>query len=372
MSKGHRGFDVTGDPNLSFKEASRRRDLTINAIGFDPITGEIIDEWGGRNDLEHGVLRAVDVTTFSEDPLRVLRLAVFAGRFGFRLDAATATSAREVNLAELPKARIGAEWRKLLLDSPTPGAGLEAMRSLSVTDQIHPELAALVDTPQDTKWHPEGDVWVHTILTVDAAADVVRREHLERDVALVILTAALCHDLGKPATTRVVDGRLRSYGHERAGVAPTERLLAGFEWRDGLTRAIVPLVRNHLFPTTVTEPTPTAVRRLAERLQPASIRDLLLVAEADVRGRGDPEVDFPTNDLLSRFAAQLGVVDEPPKPVLLGRHLIQLGFEPSQLFGEVLKQVQEDFLDGKVSSLDEAKERAVELMKGRGALQQIM
>ncbi len=371
VSTGHRGFDVTGDPNLSFKDASSRRDLTINAIALDPITGEILDEWGGREDLERGLLRAVNLKAFSEDPLRVLRLAMFAGRFGFRLDAATAGSARGVNLTELPGARIGAEWRKLLLESPRPSDGLHAMQSLSVLRQIHPELAALAGVRQDAKWHPEGDVWVHTTLAVDAAADIVRREHLEGDAALVIMAGTLCHDLGKPLTTRMVDGRLRSYGHERAGVSPTERFLSKLEWGAELTRFIVPLVRSHLFPTTVREPSAKAIRRLAVRLQPASIRDLLLVAEADVRGRGDPDVGFPTHDLLSNFAAQLGVVEQPLKPVLLGRHLIEMGFQPGPFFGEVLKQVQEEFLDGKVTSINEAKERAGELMRELSAMQQM-
>src|ERR1044071_6803905 len=219
--RGHRGFVIEGDPSMSFVEASRRRDFTINAILQDPLTSEIIDPFAGRNDIEQGVLRAVSAETFGEDSLRVLRAAQFAARFEFRIAPETVELCRGIDLSDLPAERIWGELEKLLLRARQPSIGLGWLHALGVSEKLFPEINALVGVPQDSEWHPEGDVFVHTRLTVDRARELIDELSYPRQVTVML--AALAHDFGKPATTEFIDGRLRSRGHEAAGGAPPGR-----------------------------------------------------------------------------------------------------------------------------------------------------
>ncbi|HTB49032.1 MAG TPA: HDIG domain-containing protein, partial [Verrucomicrobiae bacterium] len=235
VDKGHKGFQVTGDPNMSVREAARRRDLTINSLAMDPLTGELIDNYGGVEDIKAGVLRATDMELFGDDPLRVLRVMQFAGRFNFAVDPATAELCKTLDLTELTKERIGQEWIKLMRRSERPSVGLRLARELCILDQLHPELAVLDQVEQEPDWHPEGNVWVHTMLAADAAAHVVRQEQLHGNEALIVIFGALCHDLGKTATTKVceVEGRSRitSRGHDVAGVEPSRAFLESIKMK---------------------------------------------------------------------------------------------------------------------------------------------
>src|SRR4051812_26662568 len=156
--RGHRAFEVTGDPGLSFVEAARRRDFTINAIGWDPLTGEYIDPFGGREDIAGRLLRAVDVRTFAEDSLRVLRAVQFAARFEFALDDPTRNLCRGIALDDLPAERIWGEIEKLLLQAARPSRGFQVALDLQVIGRVFPEIDALVGCQQEPEWHPEGDV----------------------------------------------------------------------------------------------------------------------------------------------------------------------------------------------------------------------
>ncbi|KKW29995.1 MAG: hypothetical protein UY72_C0027G0011, partial [Candidatus Uhrbacteria bacterium GW2011_GWD2_52_7] len=227
IAPGHTGFAVQADPSMTYAEAARRRDFTINAILLDPLTGEVIDPYHGAEDLHARTLRVVDEALFADDPLRVLRALQFAARFNLYVDDASKEVMRRAlpSLVELPGERIGAEWRKMLLLAQRPSIGLELGLELGVFNQLHPDLPPLAVTPQEPEWHPEGNVWIHTLMSVDVAARLIRKERLEGDDAFVIMLAALCHDLGKATTTALEDGRIRSRGHEEAGREPTERFL---------------------------------------------------------------------------------------------------------------------------------------------------
>ena len=219
QGRGHRGFVVTGDPWMSEKEAARRRDFTVNAIAWDPRRDEYIDPFGGRDDLERRRLRVVDPATFADDSLRVLRALQLAARFELTPDDATARICRGIALDDLPAERIRGEMEKLLLQSRRPSLGFELALDLGVVERLFPELEALVGCEQEPEWHPEGDVWVHTLMVIDQAR--ARIDDLDRPQQLTLMLAAVCHDLGKPATTELIDGRIRSRGHEEAGVPPT-------------------------------------------------------------------------------------------------------------------------------------------------------
>lgn len=343
VAEGHRGFEVEVDPSLDFAEAARRRDLTINAMGMDVLTGEILDPHGGRADLEARILRATDPRHFAEDPLRGLRVMQFAARFEMQPDATLVALCRELDLSELPGERLRSEFDKCLLQAPRPSLGLELLRSTDML-RFFPELAALVDVPQDPAWHPEGDVWIHTGMTLDAAAAL--RDGGSGDPALMY--GSLCHDLGKPACTERVRGRVRSLAHETAGIEPTRRFLLRLRTPNELVGQVLALVAHHLAPGQLYESDaqPRAYRRLARRLAAAGVTPELLerVARADHWGRTSDdarECRFQAGDhFLARIEA-LEIPDEGPRDVVLGRHLVARGLAPGPEFGEILTRCRE-------------------------------
>ena len=369
--RGHRAFVIEGDPAMSFAEAARRRDFTINAILQDPLTGEIIDPFDGRRDLEQGLLRAVSVETFAEDSLRVLRAAQFAARFEFRITPETVELCRTIDLSDLPAERIWGELEKLLLRARQPSIGLGWLHTLGALEKLFPEIDALIGVPQDPEWHPEGDVFVHTRLTVDRARELIDELSYPRQVTVML--AALAHDFGKPATTEFIEGRLRSRGHEAAGVAPTESFLTRINVHTiegyNVRGQVISLVREHLKPGEFfkkrDEVGDGAFRRLARRCEP----DLLYrVAKADSLGRNAPWVPrekWYGSDAQEWFierARQLDVAQRPPEPLLLGRHLLALGVEPGPRVGEITRAVYEMQLDGRVRTVEEAIAEAEKLV----------
>lgn len=354
--KGHKGITADGDPTMTIKEAGRRRDFTINAMALDPNTGEIIDPYGGIGDIQKKVLRIIDPVLFAEDPVRPLRAMQFAGRFGFNIDPETVEVCRSVDLSELKVDRIGEEWHKLLLQSPKPSIGLEAARALGILEKLHPEMAALFGVPQDSEWHPEGDVWIHTKMVVDCAAEIVRRENLPEDEASLIMLASLCHDLGKPATTKTNEkNRIASKGHSEAGIEPAKSFLKLLFVSQDKIKKIEKLIQEHLFPAMNENPSDKAVRRLAERLHPATIQELVWVSEADQHGRTLPWHGFPAGEALLRKAEELSVKEAKLEPIVQGRDLLDLGFKPGPRVGQIVSKLFELQLDGKISSLEQGK-----------------
>jgi tRNA nucleotidyltransferase (CCA-adding enzyme) len=357
--RGHKGFLVAGDPHLAPEEAARRRDFTVNAISFDPLTGELADPFAGRGDLERRLLRAVDPATFGDDSLRVLRAVQLAARFELAIDPATVVLCRAIALDDLPPERIRAEVEKWLLYAARPALGWHAARELGVVERLWPEVVALVGCEQEAEWHPEGDVFVHTGLVLDEAAKLATG--LDRARRLTLLFAAIAHDFGKPATTVRIDGRIRSPGHEAAGVAPAARWLDRLNVHslDGYDARlqILALVQHHLAPTHLWNSesrgdrvSDGAIRRLALKVDPDLLHRLAL---ADTRGRPPAPPSEAPDWLFARMRA-LAVADGAPTPLLLGRHLLALGMEPGPRVGEILRAVFERQLDGEVRDLDEA------------------
>lgn len=365
--RGHRAFVIEGDPLMSTEEAARRRDFTINAILQDPLTGEIIDHFNGRADIKDRKLCAVSPETFTEDSLRVLRAAQFAARFGFRIEPETVDLCRSIDLSDLPAERIWGEMEKLLLLANEPLLGLQLLRELGVTKQLFPEIEAMVGCPQDPEWHPEGDVEVHTYLAVNRARELIDDLPYAKKVAVMLGT--LCHDFGKPSTTEFLEGRLRSRGHEEAGVEPTliflDRLnihtLDGYDVR----AQVVALVRDHLKPGEFfkkkDEVGDGAFRRLARKCE---LELLYRVARADSLGRNADWIpreqwfDAEAQEWFIAHARQLHVEEKPPAPLLLGRHLLEMGLTPGPRIGEITREIYEMQLEGRVGTLEEAKEVA--------------
>ena len=345
---------VTENPPMPSREAARRRDFTINAMAIDPLSGQVFDYFEGQQDLQ-----ATDAQRFGDDPLRVLRAAQFAARLEFSIEPRTIELCRAVTLtpefAALPADRIGPEWRKLLLMSRRPSMGMRAGLQVGAWSVLHPELQSLVGCQQDMGWHPEGDVWTHTNMVIDAAAEIVHREQMTNADEISIMLGALCHDFGKPGTTEFIDGRWRSRGHEAAGLVPTRSFLSRIGLAKGMHVKIERLVADHLFPSIhAGTATDTAVRRLAKRLQPATIKELVLVPEADQRGRALPWKGFPAGEALVAQASRLSVQANAPKPLISGQDLIDnLGLVPGKPFGRILSGVEEAQIAGAVTTFEE-------------------
>jgi len=367
VGPGHRGIAVHGDPGLAPEEAARRRDFTVNALLFDPFADELLDFFGGQRDLDTRVLRAVDPSRFGDDPLRALRAVQLAARYEMAVEPETARLCASMPLAELPPERIFGEIEKLLLKARRPSLGLRLLREWGLLSQVAPELLPLADTPQDPQWHPEGDVWTHTLLAMDQAAPLVA--DLDRPRALTVMLATLCHDLGKASTTRFEDGRLRSRGHEEAGLGPTTTLLdrwnvhtrLGYDVRG----QVLALVANHLKPGQLYDDrervSDGAIRRLAAKCEPTL---LYRVARADCLGRTG---DFPPVAMewfLARVR-QLDVAERPPEPLLKGRDVVALGVAPGPEVGRIVREVYERQLDGAVTTVEQARQEAERLVAAR-------
>ena len=358
--RDHRGFDVTGDPSMSVEDAARRRDFTVNAIAWDPLTDEYLDPFDGRGDIACRLLRMVDPRTFGDDSLRVLRAIQLAARFDFRLDDQTKLLCRGVLLADLPAERIWGEIEKLLF-APRPSLGFALAMDLGVVSALFPELFALAGCPQEPEWHPEGDVWIHTLQVIDQAR--ARIEGLDGPQQVAVMLGAVCHDFGKPATTALIDGRIRSLDHEEQGVPPTLAFLdrLNIKTMDGydVRQQVAGLVAQHLKPgawyKVRAEVGDGAFRRLAHKVD---LELLARVAKADCAGRSPGRFDCSAMDWFLDRARSLGVEHRPPPPILLGRHVLALGLSPGPRVGEILKAVYELQMDGTVTTLDDAVEAA--------------
>lgn len=350
---GHRGFAVAPDPSLNDAEAAARRDFTVNAIALDPFTGEVIDPHGGQRDLAARVLRHTSAA-FVEDPLRVLRAFQLAARFDFTLAPETAALCRTIagTFAELPVERVWGEWDKWATKSTKPSRGLDVLEQ---TDWLKhfPEIAALRGTLQEPEWHPEGDVFTHTQHCLDALVALAEWKSSDAARRRLLMFGVLAHDFGKPATTQRAEkrGALRwiSPGHESAGGEPAKTFLRRIGAPLELDAPVCALVVNHLaHHHGNAEFSDTSVRRLARKLAPATIDDLALVMRADSNGRPplcSPETHARIDELVAKAHA-LALADTAPKPLVLGRHLLELGRKAGPDFKPILDAAFEAQLDG--------------------------
>ena len=360
LGLGHRAFDMECDPSLTIEEASARRDFTVNAIYRDPLTGETLDPWNGRADLARRVLRHVG-GHFGEDPLRVLRGMQFAARFGLDPAPETVEVCRGMTPEGLAQERLMGEWSKLLLQGVEISRGLSFLRDTGWV-RYYPELAALIGCRQDPAWHPEGDVWNHTLCCLDAFAR--RRDETGRDADedIVVGLAVLCHDFGKPACTAYdpVKKRIRSLGHDEAGVEPTLSFLRRLTKEERLLKEVPSLVRLHMRPFAMwkNRASDGAIRRLAANV--VRIDRLLRVAAADDEGRPPFPREPEPLEWLAAQAERLRVADSAPKPLVMGRDLLELGMKPGPELGRVLKAAYEAQLDGKFST----REEGIEFVRG--------
>lgn len=351
IGKGHTGFLVETDPNMSFKDAASRRDFTINAIGMD-IDGKIIDPFGGLDDMKNSVIRHVG-PQFAEDPLRILRACRFAARFNFAIHQETLRLCRDIrkSLQELPAERVFGELSRLLLEQH-PITGLIYLMQSGAMEQILPEVAALAGIEQDAVWHPEGDALKHTMLVTHAAGPICDKRNINGDDKLAVVMAALLHDIGKASNTRIVDGRIKSPDHEAVSANMAAPIMERLKAPKRLTNQVIGLVALHMAFDRNNDPSLKAVRRLALKLKSygLSMNMWAAIVEADHAGR-HPK---PPRNPVVRYE-EIHANDEiSDAPILMGRHLIDIGLKPGPIFKKILDEVYTLQIQGDVNNLDQA------------------
>lgn len=362
VGSGHRGFAIQSDTHLSEAEALKRRDFTLNALLYDYRKKEIIDYYGGIEDLEARKLRHVS-PAFVEDPLRVLRAMQFAGRFELDLDEETAALCQDIGSEfwTLPKERIWNEWEKWAGRSQSLAHGMRVLEK-SGWIRYFPSLNALRLLPQDPVWHPEGNAWTHTLCCLEALVRETDWLKLPEQERIPLAFAVLCHDLGKARCTRWALKRGAKHwispGHETESVWLTESFLDGMRAPHLVRDKAMCLVGNHHFLNTAPEGghTDAALRRLAKRLSPASTHELVYVLTSDHLGR-PPLVSREQTQRIEEFKKRIQELDlkqSAPQPILLGRHLIKRGLKPGPRFKAILDQAYEAQLEGSFSSETEA------------------
>jgi len=360
--QGHRGFEIQTDPNLDPKSALKRRDFTINALLYDPHEKAVIDYFGGLADLENKELKHVS-EAFSEDPLRALRAMQFAGRFSLVLNAKTAALCREMKreFAYVATERIWGEWQKWACQSATPSKGMVALKE-SGWISFFPEINALLRLPQEPEWHPEGDVFTHTLHCVDALASHPDWSRFDSERRSTLMLATLCHDLGKARRTRYAEfkGALRwtSPGHDQESGWLSEALLKRIGAPNALKEKVRSLVVNHHFLSSFVDaqPSDASLKRLSKRIQPATTNELYYVMWADHNGR-PPLLSEKQEKRLNYFNTrirELAVEDTAPKSILQGRHLIEKGLKPGPRFKSILSKAYEAQLKGAFDDLEGA------------------
>lgn len=346
------------DPFMGIEKALRRRDLTMNALALDLHTLLLVDPFGGEQDIEEGLLRCIDPEIFIEDPLRFFRVMQFVSRFQMVPDPLLNETCADMDIRGVSQERIEGEVEKMLLWSRHPSLGLRWLLAIGRLDEVFPELGALVRTPQNPHWHPEGSAFEHTMQVIDAAAEY---EGLADEERRVLLYAALCHDLGKAVTTRhASDGRLISHGHEIAGVELARKMWKRISSNKRLGDKVFRSVRFHMCPGGFisTGAKDAAYKWLALRLAPElSLALLAALAEADMRGRnGEGKEPLPGPiDAIEKFkkrAELCGVLLAPEAALVTGQDLTAF-VHPGEKLGEILKrayylQVTETIQDKKL------------------------
>jgi tRNA nucleotidyltransferase (CCA-adding enzyme) len=353
ISLGHKGFEVSADPSMTVKEASARRDFTINSMAFDPLTGELLDYYGGLKDLKLRLLRHTS-PAFSEDPLRVLRGAQFASRFGMSMTEETQELCRQLRpeAETLAKERVWVEWKKMLLGR-YPASGLILLRLTEWLD-LYPELAGLQQVKQSPKWHPEGDALIHTMICLNYAEAITK--NISEEDKLTVMLGVLCHDLGKTVTTETDDTGIHHYGHAKAGVPLAESLLGRIGCPPSLVKPVLTMVREHMVYSGA-QVTEGFVRRLTHKLSEGgtSLRIFNLVVCADMYGQAASDgMVLDSINKANDIAHDLEILDSQPKHLLLGRHLQDLKIAPGPIYSTIIDEVYQQQLDGKLNKLEEA------------------
>jgi poly(A) polymerase len=335
------------------EEDALRRDFTVNGMFFDPDSNEVMDFVGGRADLEKKLIRAVGDPSrrFEEDKLRVLRAVRFAVQLGFEIDKETweSVKAYAAQIGMVAWERIQVELTKILC-SPSPRRGMELLDEAGLIEPLLPELLSMKGCSQPEQFHPEGDVWRHTLLVL---------ENLSHP-SPVLAWAGLLHDVGKPKTwSHEAGDRIRFNSHESVGASMAKELCARLKMSSELSEGIVTLVADHLRLNPIKDMKLATLKRLLRR---DDFKDLLELHKADcLASHGGLDLYEYAKAKMSEFEAAQASESLRPEALLDGADLIAMGYKPGPLFKEILTEVEDEQLEGRI--LD--KEKAFEYVKNR-------
>jgi poly(A) polymerase len=330
----------TKDP----REDVERRDFTINGMLLDPSTDEILDFVGGREDLKAGIVRAIGdpERRFAEDKLRMLRAVRFAARFDYKIDPATMAAIQKLapKIHQVSSERVREELTKMLTEGRARRA-FELLDSTGLLPEVLPEISAMKGVEQPPQYHPEGDVFVHTLLLL---------EKLPAGVSKTLAWGALLHDVGKPPTFRVAPDRIRFDGHVEVGVKMAAEICRRLRFSNDETDQILALIDNHM--------------RFADvqRMNQSTLKKFLRLAAFDEHlelHRIDCLSSHGQLDSYEYSRQQLQSI--PPKairptPLITGQDLIEAGYEPGPSFKEILTAVEDAQLEGRLASREAAME----------------
>ena len=328
--KGHRDFDVFVDPHIGTLGAAKRRDFTVNAMMQNILTGEIIDHFGGREDLERGIIRHVNDSSFAEDPLRVLRGAQFASRFNFEIAEETKALCRNMDISTLPRERIMGETQKALLKAERPSIFFEKMREMGQLSVWFPELEALIGVEQNPKYHSEGDVWVHTMVVLDQAAGL--KQYSSNPLGFML--SAVAHDMGKAVATELIDGVIHAYGHEVKGLPLVKSFMERLTSENALIKYVLNMAELHMKPNVIAAV--NASIKSSNKMLDSAIdpEGLICLAIADGLGKTSPLEYVSYNDY---FRERVAIYREyMSRPYVMGQDLIKAGLKPSKDFSDYL------------------------------------
>lgn len=330
----------TRDP----REDVQRRDFTINGLLLDPLNNDVLDYVGGRADLKAGIIRTIGQPDrrFSEDKLRMLRAVRFAARFGYQIDAATfdAIGKLRSQIHQVSRERVRDEIVKMLTEGQARRA-FELLDETGLLKEVLPEVDRMHGVAQPPQFHPEGDVWVHTLLLL---------EGLPAHASPTLAMGALLHDVGKPPTFRVAPDRIRFDNHVEVGVKMVEEICRRLRFSNHDTEQIASLVANHMRFADVKEMKPSTLKRFF-RL-PRFNEHLELHRLDCLASHGDLSLYNYARERLSQLPAE----QIRPKPLLTGNDLIAMGYRPGPQFKEMLSAVEDAQLEGRLRDAANARE----------------
>ena len=342
IGHGHKDFEVFVDPFIGYEAAARRRDFTINAMMEDVLTGEVVDPYKGQNDIENHVIRHVDDRSFREDPLRVLRGAQFAARLGFEIAPETKNLMQAMDLTTLSKERIYGEMQKALLKADKPSVFFNTLRDVNHLEPWFHEVSDLIGCRQNEAFHPEGDVYNHTMKVLDAAARMKNKAEKPE----FFMVSALCHDMGKPSTTSVDEqGTVHSYGHEIAGKAVADEFLKRLNNDVALKKYVKNMCELHMSPVQMYEANSKVKKTNALYDKSICPNDLILLSCADTEGKGfRGNHDTSLKDWC--YARLYAYTERMKQPQVGGKDLMNLGLKPSPMFTELIIKAHQLHLSG--------------------------
>ena len=318
-----------------------RRDFTINAVFLDPVTNEVLDFVGGRADLAARLIRAIGApeTRFREDRLRMLRAVRFAARLGFDIEPETENAIRRMRaqIHDVSAERIKDELVRILTEG-NARRGFELLDRTGLLEEILPEVAAMKGVEQPPEFHPEGDVWIHTLIML---------EGLPKDASPTLAMGVLLHDVGKPPTFRVAD-RIRFDGHVEEGEALTRAIMGRLRFSNDEIRQVEALVANHM------------KFKDAPRMKDSTLKRFLRLHDFDEHLELHRLDCTSSHGWLDNYEYVRGKREEfgreqiAPARLVTGKDLIELGYTPGPEFGRMLSLIEDAQLEGKVKTKEEA------------------